>query len=133
MTSNLSRPAPCHRLTRGRSRGALSISTRQLRKAEESRPRRGDPFVRKEVNESEQFVIIHMLEGEPRDFKVKRASIKDVEYFEDMLLTEGDRFLKEGDYTRAFSAISLSGSAIRTGRGLPSGSIASFSKKGPRR
>ncbi len=84
-----------------RSRSLVNLDE-AARKAEENRPRRGDPFIRKDVDESEQFVIIHMLEGEPRDFKVKRASIKNVDYFEDMLLAEGDRFLKDGDYTRAF-------------------------------
>ena len=77
------------------------------KRTEESRPRRGDPFVKKEVEDSEQQVIIHLLEGEPRDFKVKRASIKDVDYFEDMLLAEADRLIKEGEYTRAFERLQL--------------------------
>ncbi len=74
-----------------------------------------------------------MLEGEPRDFKVKRASIKEVEYFEDMLLDEADRLLKEGDYTRAFERFSWSSSATRTGRASTSGSIGCSSRKAARR
>ena len=38
---------------------------------------------------------------------MKRSSIKEVEYFEDMLLAEGDRLVKEGDYTRAFERFLL--------------------------
>jgi peptide/nickel transport system substrate-binding protein len=38
---------------------------------------------------------------------VKRASIKDVEYFEDMLLAEADRLIKDGDYTRAFERLQV--------------------------
>ncbi len=36
------------------------------------------------------------------DFKVKRASIKKVEYFEDLLLEECDRLVKLHEYTQAF-------------------------------
>ena len=81
---------------------SLADLNEAAKKAEENRPRRNDPFVKKDVDENEQPVIIHMLEGEPRDFKVKRGSIKEVEYFEDMLLAEGDRLVKEADFTRAF-------------------------------
>ena len=49
-------------------------------------------------------VIIHLLEGEIRDFKVDRNNIKGVEYFEDMLLAEARRLLLARDYTRAFEA-----------------------------
>ena len=76
-------------------------------KADESRARRVDPFVKKEVDESEQFVVIHLLEGEPSDFKVKRSSIKEIEYFEDMLLAEGDKQVKAGEFTRAFERYQL--------------------------
>ena len=57
--------------------------------------------------EGEQLLIIHLLEGEPRDFKVKRSSIKDVEYFEDMLLVEADRLIKDGEFARAFERLQL--------------------------
>ena len=74
---------------------------------DKSKSRRKDPFERREDPELESPVIIHMLEGEPRDFKTRRSSIKDVEYFEDMLLTEADRLTKEGEFTRAFERIQL--------------------------
>ncbi len=49
-------------------------------------------------------VIIHLLEGEIRDFKVDRNNIKAIEYFEDMLLAEARRLILARDYTRAFEA-----------------------------
>lgn len=49
-------------------------------------------------------LVIHLMEpvGEIRDFRVRRASIKKVEYYEDMLLAEGERFAQKHDYARAF-------------------------------
>ncbi len=61
-----------------------------------------------EVDENgmaEDDVKLHLLQGgakEVVDFKVKRASIKKIEYFEDMLLAECDRLVVLHDYTRAF-------------------------------
>ncbi|MFO0957233.1 MAG: ABC transporter substrate-binding protein [Isosphaeraceae bacterium] len=46
--------------------------------------------------------VIRLTEGDYRDFWTKRASIKSVEYFEDMLLAEGDRLLRDGNYAKAF-------------------------------
>lgn len=40
--------------------------------------------------------------GDARDFKLKRAHIKKIEYFEDVLLAEGDRLVQARDYNRAF-------------------------------
>ena len=53
----------------------------------------------------EDEVKLHLLQGgakEVVDFKVKRPSIKKIEYFEDMLLDESDRLVALHDYTRAF-------------------------------
>jgi peptide/nickel transport system substrate-binding protein len=50
-------------------------------------------------------IKIHLLQGgrnEVRDFQVKRASIKKIEYFEDMLLEEADRLVLARDFARAF-------------------------------
>jgi peptide/nickel transport system substrate-binding protein len=52
--------------------------------------------------DEEEQVVLHLLEGEDRDFKVKRSAIKDVEYFEDMLLADGDRLTTAQDFPRAF-------------------------------
>ena len=61
----------------------------------------------REAEEPEEVVIIHALEGEPRDFKVKRASIRTVDYFEDMLMADSDRLIAAGDYTKAFERLLL--------------------------
>ena len=61
----------------------------------------GMPEVRKKADDQEE-VTVHLLQGEVRDFKVKRSNIKRVEYFEETLLAEGDRRLQLRDYTRAF-------------------------------
>jgi len=53
----------------------------------------------------EDEVKLHLLQGSPKDvldFKVKRTSIKKIEYFEDKLLEECDRLISIHDYTRAF-------------------------------
>jgi peptide/nickel transport system substrate-binding protein len=47
-------------------------------------------------------ITIHLLKGDARDFKVRRINIKRVEYFEDMLLAEGERHRLAHDYARAF-------------------------------
>ncbi len=50
-------------------------------------------------------VRLHLLQGgakEVRDYKVKRSSIKKIEYFEDTLLNECDRLVMAHDYARAF-------------------------------
>jgi peptide/nickel transport system substrate-binding protein len=50
-------------------------------------------------------VRLHLLQSGPnevRDFKVKRANIKQVEYFEDLLMKECDRLVMAHDYARAF-------------------------------
>jgi peptide/nickel transport system substrate-binding protein len=66
------------------------------------------PKDRKEADPNaleEDDVKLHLLQGAVReivDFKVKRASIKKVEYFEDFLLEECDRLVALHDYTRAF-------------------------------
>ena len=53
--------------------------------------------------ESVRTVKIHLLqEAEVRDFTVKRSSIKTIEYFEDLLLAEGDRLTLARDFARAF-------------------------------
>jgi peptide/nickel transport system substrate-binding protein len=54
---------------------------------------------------AEDEVKLHLLQGGVReivDFKVKRTSIKKVEYFEDLLLEESDRLVTAHDYARAF-------------------------------
>ena len=52
--------------------------------------------------DEEEMVVIHLLEGEPRDYKVKRSSIRTIDYFEDLLLADADRLIAAGDFNRAF-------------------------------
>jgi peptide/nickel transport system substrate-binding protein len=50
-------------------------------------------------------IRLHLLQVGPkevRDYKVKRANIKKIEYFEDRLLNECDRLVMAHDYARAF-------------------------------
>ncbi len=50
-------------------------------------------------------IRIHTLkagEGEVRDFEVKRSDIKKVDYFEDILLAESERYVLAHDFPRAF-------------------------------
>ncbi len=56
----------------------------------------------KDEDEVPETLTIHLLQGEVRDFVVKRNHIKTVDYFEDLLLAEGERLTLAHDYTRAF-------------------------------
>jgi peptide/nickel transport system substrate-binding protein len=53
-------------------------------------------------DENPDELIIHLLEGEQKDFKVKRSSIKSVEYWEDILLAESDRLIGARNFPKAF-------------------------------
>jgi len=56
-----------------------------------------------EGDDAHGTVKIHLLqEADVRDFTVKRSSIKNIEYFEDILLAEGDRLVLARDFGRAF-------------------------------
>ncbi len=91
---------------------------KSLADLEGDKPKRNDPFSKKEPEEAEQFIPIHLMDGEIRDFKTKRGSIKSVEYFEDMLLAEGDKLVREGDFTRAFERYLLVKSRDPNWKGL---------------
>ncbi len=56
----------------------------------------------KEDDEPADRVIIHLMEGAQRDFTVKRGSIKSVEYWEDMLLAEGEKQVLRRNFPKAF-------------------------------
>ncbi len=57
---------------------------------------------KKQEERNPDILIIHLTEGDIRDFKVKRSSIKSVEYWEDMLLAEGDRLVASKNFAKAF-------------------------------
>ena len=78
------------------------------RKAERARQRQRRGGSRPDdPDDPSESLVIHALEGEPRDFRVKRESIKNVEYFEDMLLADSDRLIAAGDFTKAFERLLL--------------------------
>src|SRR5262249_49362259 len=56
----------------------------------------------KEDDSKAEWVTIHMLDGDQRDFRVKRANIKGVQYWEDMLIAEGDRLVQTRNFAKAF-------------------------------
>ncbi len=81
------------------------ISPRPLPPYEPPKSRPGavpttDPAV--PADEKIDEVIIHLLEGNQRDFRVKRSNIKSVLYFEDMLLAEGERYVASRNFPKAF-------------------------------
>jgi peptide/nickel transport system substrate-binding protein len=66
-------------------------------------PKRGKDEDKSAIPDDE--LRLHLLRGganEVIDFKVKRASVKKIEYFEDLLLLECDRLVTLHDYARAF-------------------------------
>ncbi len=52
--------------------------------------------------EDEPPLLIHLIEGDVRDYKVKREHIKTVVYFEDMLIEEAERLAGAGKFDKAF-------------------------------
>ena len=55
-----------------------------------------------ETQDQSDEVVIHLMQGDQRDFKVRRASIKSIEYFEDMLIAEANRLILARNYPKAF-------------------------------
>ena len=54
-------------------------------------------------DEANRKIKIHLLtNAEVRDYELNRSNIKNIEYFEDMLLAEGDRLVLSRDFARAF-------------------------------
>ncbi len=82
------------RLAKKETTGGGFITTKE----EESKK----PKPSKDEEEVAESLTIHLLQGEVRDFVLKRVNIKTVEYFEDLLLAEGERLTLARDYTRAF-------------------------------
>lgn len=74
-------------------------------RAQKALKRRGNRGEARAKEDEEELIPIHLLDGEERDFKVKRTSIKSVEYYEDMLLADADRLITAEDYSRAFERL----------------------------
>lgn len=60
------------------------------------------PGEREKEEERANEVTVHLLKGEVKDFRVKRNLIKRIDYFEDLLMAEGDRWLRGREFARAF-------------------------------
>jgi peptide/nickel transport system substrate-binding protein len=60
------------------------------------------PKVEPKEEEAADEIAIHVLDAEPSDFRVRRGSIRKVEYFEDMLLAQGDRLVLTRQYDKGF-------------------------------
>ena len=65
-----------------------------------------------------ETIDIHLTEGEIRDYRVKRASIKKVDYFEDLLMAEADRLIINKDFAKAFEHYLLVKARNPTWKGL---------------
>lgn len=52
-------------------------------------------------------IVIQRLDGEPGAFRVKRSSIKKIEYFEDLVLADAERLILARNYAKAFEHLLL--------------------------
>ena len=57
---------------------------------------------KKEDDDEDVWIVIHMINGDVRDYKVKREHIKAVAYYEDLLIEEAERLTSAGKYAKAF-------------------------------
>ena len=81
--------------------GKTQLELQEMAKKDEERVR-NRRLGRIDENDPEDTVVIHLLDGEPRDFKTRRTSIKSIEYFEDLLIAEADRLIASSDFAKAF-------------------------------
>ena len=47
-------------------------------------------------------LAVHAQEGDVRDFRIRRTFIRKIDYFEDMLIAEGEKYVQIRDYAKAF-------------------------------
>jgi peptide/nickel transport system substrate-binding protein len=94
------RPLPAYDATKEKKAFSPPREGNVLTPAQKSKAQAAE----EKAKEQEQYkeVPLHVLQGEVRDFKVKRTAIKQIDYFEDLLLAEGDRWRIARDYARAF-------------------------------
>ena len=57
---------------------------------------------KKAVEPVSEDMIIALVEGEIVDFKIKKTSLKKIEYYEDLLMAEGDKLIIAKDFAKAF-------------------------------
>ncbi|MDX2039146.1 MAG: ABC transporter substrate-binding protein [Isosphaeraceae bacterium] len=68
--------------------------------------------------DAEPPILIHMIEGDIRDYHVRHEHIKAVEHFEDMLLAEADRLIQRQEFTKAFEYLLYVSSRAPEWKGL---------------
>lgn len=56
----------------------------------------------KKDDDEEDTIVIHLLDGDVRDYRVRREHIKAIAYYEDMLIEEAERLISAGNYSKAF-------------------------------
>ncbi len=66
-----------------------------------------DPGQKVKDAEERDTLVIHLMDAEVRDYRVRREHVKSVEYFEDMLIAEADRLTAIKDFTRAFELLMI--------------------------
>jgi peptide/nickel transport system substrate-binding protein len=84
----------------------------KIKKSSEPPPRTGNiglpgqksTFEEADAKEEDDgsILLVHMLEGDVRDYKVKREHIKSVSYFEDLLIAEAGKLITQGNHAKAF-------------------------------
>ena len=69
-------------------------------------------------DDEEDVLLIHMLAGDVRDYKVRREHIRAIAYFEDMLIEEANRLTSAGRFGKAFEHLLMAQSRSGKWAGL---------------
>ena len=100
----LPRPLPAYDASKAarkkRGKAEVPAGGNILLKGEKPAPKKID-----DEDDPDANLTIHLIAGEVRDYQIRRASVKSIEYFEDMLLGEVDRLILARDFNRAFECI----------------------------
>ncbi len=70
--------------------------------SKKSKKSTGDAGDDKKEEDLADEVVIHLMQGDQRDYKLKRSNIKSIHYFEDMLVDEANRLVLSRNYPKAF-------------------------------
>jgi peptide/nickel transport system substrate-binding protein len=98
------RPLPEYDPAKEKKAEEVPVRARNRRKSRQAKDD-GPEEVKDADGPPGSMVVIHLLEGEMRDYKVKRKNIKKIEYFEDLLIAEADRLARDRDFSKAFERL----------------------------
>ncbi|WZO99604.1 ABC transporter substrate-binding protein [Isosphaeraceae bacterium EP7] len=98
------RPLPEYDPAKEKKAEDVPVRARNRRKNRQAKDE-GPEEVKDDDGPPGSMVVIHLLEGEMRDYKVKRKNIKKIEYFEDMLIAEADRLARDREFGKAFERL----------------------------